>query len=469
MSPPACSAHFVLNNAPQDGSRPVTALRRALGVAEVVGLALAMIAPTMAMAFNTTLVVQAAGAAAPLTFFVGALAMGIVGLSFVAFSRRTASAGSAYAYVRSAFGNRFGFLAGWGLLLSYLTFAAGTAALIGNFAVAALDLIGFHSALTWLWIGLGGVLVAVWLSLRDVLVASRIMLVLEWISMAAILLLAIVIVTQVPGTVVPFRPAPAQGWSGIGYGLVLTITSFAGFEGAAVLAEEARHPHRAIPIGILATVGIAALFYIFVAYAQVIGFGLDHTADLARADAPLSMLSTRFIGPRFSIFINVAAAISAFSCTMGALAAAARILHVIGRDGLAPIFGVISRTHGVPSRAICGVGVLCVAGLLSGGLLAGPADYFGDAVTVGTLALILVYMSVTVAEMAIALRLNRYIYGAVGLAGLVLLLWPLGNSLYPIPDWPASLWPYVVVAWMAIGGVVTVILPDVMGAGEQPS
>jgi hypothetical protein len=78
-------------------------------------------------------------------------------------------------------------------------------------------------------------------------------------------------------------------------------------------------------------------------------------------------------------------------------------------------------------------------------------------------------MSVTVAEMAIALRLNRYIYGAVGLVGLVLLLWPLGNSLYPIPDWPASLWPYVVVAWMAIGGVVTVILPDVIGAGEQPS
>jgi hypothetical protein len=58
-------------------------------------------------------------------------------------------------------------------------------------------------------------------------------------------------------------------------------------------------------------------------------------------------------------------------------------------------------------------GRLCVDGLLSGGIIADPADYVGATATVGTLALILVYMSVTAAEMAVASRKYRL----VGIAG----------------------------------------------------
>ena len=45
-------------------------LRRQLGLPEAVGLSLSIIAPTMAMAFNVTLAVGAAGAAAPLDIHV---------------------------------------------------------------------------------------------------------------------------------------------------------------------------------------------------------------------------------------------------------------------------------------------------------------------------------------------------------------------------------------------------------------
>lgn len=87
----------------------------------------------MAMAFNVSLAVRFAGRAAPLAFAIATIALGMVALAFVRFSRRVAHAGSAYAYIGQSFGWRWGFLAGWTLLLTYVTYAAGVTALIGNF------------------------------------------------------------------------------------------------------------------------------------------------------------------------------------------------------------------------------------------------------------------------------------------------------------------------------------------------
>lgn len=50
-------------------------LRRNLGLMEVVGLSLLMIAPTTAMAFNVTLAVGVAGIAAPLAFAISTVAL----------------------------------------------------------------------------------------------------------------------------------------------------------------------------------------------------------------------------------------------------------------------------------------------------------------------------------------------------------------------------------------------------------
>ena len=70
---------------------------------------------------------QATGAAAPLTFAIGMVAMALVALSFMAFTHRVAHAGSAYAYIAHTFGTRAGFVAGWTLLLTYLGFTTGFA------------------------------------------------------------------------------------------------------------------------------------------------------------------------------------------------------------------------------------------------------------------------------------------------------------------------------------------------------
>src|SRR5471032_2823985 len=113
-------------------------LSKRLTLLEALGLSLAVVAPTVTAAFNITLVVGAAGPAAPLAFAIAAVATVLIALSFMAFTHRVAHAGSAYAYITHTFGSRAGFVAGWALLLAYLCFGSGQAALVGNFLAAFL-------------------------------------------------------------------------------------------------------------------------------------------------------------------------------------------------------------------------------------------------------------------------------------------------------------------------------------------
>src|SRR5579875_3293993 len=172
-------------------------LRKNLGLIEAVALSLAIVAPTMAMAFNVTLAVGAAGAAAPLAFAIGTVALAIVGLSFVAFARRVAHAGSAYAYITRQFGARAGFVTGWALLLTYLVYGSGTAVLVGNFIDAALENGKIAVPGLWVWVSIAAVLIAILFAYRNMRLAARLMLALEAVSVLAIIVLGVTVLAAV--------------------------------------------------------------------------------------------------------------------------------------------------------------------------------------------------------------------------------------------------------------------------------
>ncbi len=86
-------------------------------------------------------------------------------------------------------------------------------------------------------------------------------------------------------------------------------------------------------------------------------------------------------------------------------------------------------------------------------------SYCGDAATIGTLALILVYMSVAGTQALNTFRSRQPLLCVAGLLGVVLLIWPLWNSLYPVPPWPEAVLPYIVVAWLALGILLAVPRP----------
>lgn len=434
-------------------------LHKNLGLLEALGLSIATIAPTLAMAFNVSLAVQVAGPAAPLAFAIGTAVVLIVGMSFIAWSRRIAHAGSAYGYITQAFGESSGFLAGWAMLLAYVTFGAGTSILFGNFVEAAARTSGLPFPSISIAISAIGLVGATMLGQRNMRLAGRLMLLLEGISLLAVVVLAGIVVVKLGAlhqlSARPFAPSPLHhGWAGVGYGLVFAVLSFGGFEAAATLGEETTNPHRNIPIAILGTLLLAGALYVFISYAQVVGFGLDNAAALAADPAPLDTLAVRFVSRGFAVMLDLAAAIGAFSCVLGSLSAAGRMLFALSRAGLAPSTKPVSLARSI---LLCGaVAMVC---LLAWGPKAGPSGFYGALGTIGTLAMILVYMGVALSQAKEASKFRHIAGILLGVAGVVLFVWPLYNSVYPVPEYPGNLWPFLVLGWLACGGVLLLVRP----------
>jgi len=436
---------------------------------EAVGLSLAVVAPTVTAAFNITLVVGAAGPAAPLAFAIGAVAMVLVALSFMAFTHRVAHAGSAYAYITHTFGSRLGFVAGWALLLTYLCFGTGFAALVGSFAGAALKGLGVTIGSGWIAIGVGAMLLAWWLAYRDMRLAGRLMLALEGIAVVAIVALCIVILNKAHPTPAlaasTVRPsADFGGWTGLGFGMVFSILSFSGFEGAATLGEETVNPRRNIPIALFGSVLMCAVFFVFVSYCEVVGFGLDGIRDLAKSEAPLDDLSMRYVSPRLAIALDLAAATTCFSGVIGTIAAAGRVLYALGRVGLAPKLADVHPVHGTPAPAIAVAAILTILPFIVWAPITGAGNYYSYTSTIAVLALMLNYIGVGCAEVVESLRERRVFWPALCALGPLLLSWVLYRNVYPVPEYPNNLWPYVTLAWVASAWIVIKVRPAVADA-----
>jgi amino acid transporter len=436
-----------------------------LSLPEAIGLSLSIICPSVTAAFNITLVVQATGQAAPLAFVIGTVAMALIALSFMAFTHRVAHAGSAYAYISHTFGNRVGFVAGCALLLTYMGFATGTAALVGSFVAAALRGVGIEARGLWMVIACGSMVVAWWLAYRDMRLAGRLMLGLEAAVVAGIIGLCIAILWQVrPGfaqSAATFHPsADFNGWIGLGFGMVYCILSFAGFEGAATLGEETLNPRRNIPIALLVTVLGSGLFFVFVAYCEVIGFGPQGVKALGMSEAPLNDLALRYASPRVAMALDLAAAASCFSSVLGGLAASARILFALGRGGLSPALAGVHPVHGTPAPAVSAAALLIIGVFLAWAPFVGPGNFYSYVSTIAVLALILVYIGVGGAEMVEAWAERRPVWAVACFLGPLLLLWVLYCNVYPVPSFPNNLWPYVALAWVMLAWALTRVRPN---------
>src|SRR5260370_39676684 len=118
--------------------------------------------------------------------------------------------------------------------------------------------------------------------------------------------------------------------------MVSCFLAFGALEGPAALGEDTTNPRRNIPIALLCTVIASGLFFTFVAYCEVIGFGADGIKALGKSEAPLNDLALRYASPQLAIALDAAAAISCFSGMLWPLAAAGRVLFALRRGGLRP-------------------------------------------------------------------------------------------------------------------------------------
>jgi amino acid transporter len=437
-------------------------LRRQLGPLQTVSVSVGVMAPTLAVSITGVQPARLLGRAAPLAYVVAALGVGLVAYGFVRLSSAYASAGSVYAFVGEALGRRAGFVAGWALLGTYLVFPAVSISAAAVFARALLASLGISDDAAWLPLALLAWAVIWFIASRQIRTAARSLLAFEIGAMALILvLMAVIVIKLVSGTAPAgqgvtlsvFDLPPGVGLSTLALASTFGFLSFAGFEAAGSVGEEARGPLRAVPRSMVIAIAVGGVFYVACVAVQSMAFGtgIAGVRAFASSGAPLGELAGRYVGSAMADALNLAALVSALGAGLGCASVSARMLFALGRDRKLPTrLAGVSGT-GAPAPGLAFVMLFDLALLLAFAIGdAAPMDVFFYLATLGVLSLLAMYILTNVAAMRF---LGRRWEALLPLAGIGVAGYVLYHNLWPVPPSPYDAFPYVVATWLAIGVV----------------
>lgn len=439
-----------------------------LTVANCIALSAAVMAPVIAVILNAPAAAGSGGAGLPLAFLAAFIATAFVANTVIEFSKRLPSSGSFYTFCSHGLGSAAGFFTGWLYFAAFVLLAVGLFTANGAFLHDYLDS-EWSANIPWWILSLILMGLVLLLSIRSIVASVRVDLALLAFEMIVFLTLGIIAVTKAGdgNSLEYFTPsASPDGVSGIGLAAVFGILSFIGFESAAVLGEETRNARKSIPRAVLGATVIIGVFYIFMMYSLSAGYRLNDPAQMKAFlgdTTPFPTLAERYASGMTQI-IEIAAIFGLFSCFLAVQNATVRVIFAMGRDGvLPPALGRVHRSWHSPYVAIYALTVFSiVVGIaLSAWLGSGLTDVYGWTGSIGTVAIVLVYIMANVALIRFfANDPDRSVLRHVILPilGILALLYPLYSVAKPGQPHPFNLVPIIVVAWVLIGVVVYFVL-----------
>jgi len=376
-----------------DALAPHRGLARNLTAPGLVAIGLGATIGAGIFVLTGTAAAQYAGPALSLSFVIGGIACGLVGLCYAELAAMIPEAGSTYTYTRASLGRLPAWIIGWDLVLEFAMAAATVAVGWSGYAQSLAAEFGLHlppqlagapgdGGLVNL--PAAGIILALTLLLtrttreaaliNGLLVACKVAIILAFVGVGA--------AHFRPELWRPFVPENAgsfgaYGWSGVFRGAAVVFFAFVGFETVATAAGECRAPQRDAPVGLIGSLLITTVLY--VAMAAVLT-GLVPYRDLDVADPVARAVDT--IGlPGFATVIKAGALIGLTTSALTALYGQGRIFFTIARDGLLP--DVFCRVHPVSrvpvaSQVVIGLFTAAVAGLV-------PIGILGEIVSIGTL------------------------------------------------------------------------------------
>ncbi len=459
-----------------EGTRGLT---RSLSIWAAVGLSVALMAPSMAANINPQASALTAGRAVPLTFLIAAVGVLLVAYSFVRLCQYFHHSGSVYAFVGATLGPRAGVVAGWGLLGTYVFYAVVTASAAGIFGTAFLQEVGaWPNPPTWAPFILLAVVLALVLLLA-VIPARRganVLLSVEGTTVALILIVTVVVLVRLlagnaPGhehfTLTVFQPAPGTGVSAIFLGVVFGFLSFAGFEAAATLGEEAKRPTRDIPRAIFGVAVFGGVYFVVVTAVEMMGFGTSKAGVTAFTNSPslLGELGASYVGHWVGDVITLGTTVSAFGCCLASTVGAARLMYALSRDTAGPRGVGAGSRWGTPANAtmvVVAMSALIVI-IYATAFHATAFDSFLWSGTIGTLILLVAYVLASIGCIMLVFvrrKLSVPMWQIIiPIAGLVVLGYTLYRNVIPYPTGDGAWFPITAGVWLAVAIVAVIVAP----------
>jgi amino acid transporter len=457
-----------------------TGLRRGLSIWQAVGISVALMAPSMAANINPQGTAGLVGRATPLAFFLAAVAVLLIAYVFVRLCQYYQHAGSVYVFAGATLGPRAGATAGLSLLATYTFYGLVTASATGVFGAQFLDDTDiWNDQPSWAGFVVGGLalVLVLWLAIVPARRATTTLLVIEGLTVLLIILIALVAFIRMaagsaPGdatlTLDVFKVAPGTDTSSLFLGIIFGLLSFAGFEAAATLGEEAHDPARDIPRAILGTAIFGGIYFTFVTAVEMMAFGTDAdgVARFVSSSALMGDVGASYIASWIGETVTLGASVSAFACCLACVVGASRLLYAVARDVNPRL--ALSRTgrNGTPATA---AGVVCVLITLIAFVCAVffgavPFDTFLWSGTIGTLILLVAYVLATVGCIKLLFVDRRMTVPmweiVVPLAALVMLGYTIWRNVIPYPEGNPGQWfPVVAFGWVLLVAVAMVASP----------
>jgi len=443
-------------------------MKRNLGLIGAIAISLAAMGPTMAVSLNPQAIAQQVGPAVPTTFMIAIVPLVLIAGSFALLTRRRATAGSVFGLVGAEIGPRSGTAAGIWLVAAYTAFTAITALSFGIFTTSLLQSLGLASVPQWLPILLAFAVLPItaYLAGRTMRTLGNLLLILEGLTMVAILVVTVLTVTTLvtkggpQGQTVDWSAFRLDGVSAGAVALALTfaLLSSAGFEGAATLGEEAANPKRVIPRALISTVVITSAFYVFVTTVAVWAFGVGPSA-MGQFEASGSLpadIAALYVGNGMSYLITAGGAVSSFAGMVGGQIAGGRIIFSLARAGVAaPRLRELS-AQGTPAAAsliiaVGGFAFVAFAALVTGGISFSAFELTSD---VAGVVIVGAYGAACAAAARVLWRAGPdRVWAVLPSAAILLLAFVLILQIFPIPSGWELIAPCLGIAVLAGGAV----------------
>jgi amino acid transporter len=461
--------------APASDARPPAELRRGVvGFGGMLFQSITFMAPAIATAFSIPIGIAFGGGATVLAVILALIASLFVASSIGQLARHMPSAGSFYTYVSNGIHPGLGFLVGWAFELALLIGGAFLATQIGIIVSGTLNTeFSTPASLWWVWMVLGTIMVFT-LGYLGIRASTRAGVLLGAFEILVILALAITLIAKAGShnTLSVFSTQFAnnpkyRGFPGIIAASVFSILAFIGFEEAAPLAEEARHPRRHVRLAVLLSCLSVGVFYVINTYASTVFFGPRRMLGFVSAGSAnpwQNVLARDAWGAAGFVIVFLALLNSVIANLNAANNSSTRTLYALGRIRLLPSsFALLTKRSGSPYMGLWAQMLITIGVSLWLGLQYTPYTAFALIATILVDVAVPLYILLNLACIVYFARFRRdefnwLLHGLIPVLGIAAFIpaffagagIPVFSFITPLPS-PLSYAGPAVGAWVVIG------------------
>jgi len=380
---------------PSTGSVKTELRENAVGLPGMLMQGIATIGPSFAILASFVFIVSFAGLVTPWAYLFGGILLGLQALSAAQLAKVFPSAGGWYTWIARAFHPRAGFFAGvlfsiWLPPVATLTMAFLSKTVLEPSIKAEYGV----DVPWWIWV-VAGVALVIFFAYQGISISEKALIITGLIEIVIMVALAFTgLASPGPGgfSFGPLNPGNFGLAGNLFLGVVFSIFAFSGWESTGPLAEESKNPKRNVPIGLVGSVVVLTVYFVFVTWGYLVGIGVSKVGSIPTASAfPVATLAQRVWGGAW-VLLLFALLNSAIALSIACFNGGTRTWYAMGRSGVLPkMVGKVNPTRKTPVNAISlqvGVQVLAFACVL----IWGAEDVFFSWANAITIGLVLMYV-----------------------------------------------------------------------------